>query len=73
MYYNQTTTQHLLHDFDINKYYICVVLWLSLLKSHSIPHIIGDPRRTRSAPSDNQTTPQIERAQIIQQYVTIKQ
>ena len=68
-YYNQTTTQRQLYDFDINKYYIyiyiyiymcvCVVLWFSLLKAYSIPHIIGDPRRTRSVPSDNQMTPHL--------------
>ena len=36
-HYNQTTTQHLLYDFDINKYYTYVVLWFSLLKVYSIP------------------------------------
>jgi hypothetical protein len=36
-HYNQTTTQHLLYDFDINKYYIFVVLWFSLPKACIIP------------------------------------
>jgi hypothetical protein len=37
-HYNQTTTQHLLYDFDINIYYIYVVLWFSLPKACSNPH-----------------------------------